>query len=280
MNDQAQQLRKKYRRVGKKTPIVKSESMQLKIIAVTSGKGGVGKSNLSLNLGIALAKKSQKTLIVDADLNLGNIDVLLGLNPQFTLRNVISGEKQLEDIIIKGPKGVKIVPTTSGAMELMKIGVDIRKNIIHQVNKISSYYDYLIIDTPAGIGPHVYDFLEIADKIMIVTSPDPSAIIDAYAMVKLLWSYNFRINIELVVNFVASKDEAKDVFDKMNLVTLRYLNHKIEQYSFILTDENVLSGVKEQKPFIIRNPKSLASLCITRICYQIIKEKQLLPNYL
>jgi flagellar biosynthesis protein FlhG len=267
MNDQAERLRELY----KGHPQQNRHSGSVQTIGVTSGKGGMGKTNISLNLGIALSKRDKKVLLMDADLNLGNIDALLGLTPEFTLRNVISGQRQINDIIIEAPGGIHLIPSTSGALELSGISSRVRRKIIEEVAQVALDYDYLLIDTPAGIGAHVSDFLEGVNSVFIVTSPEPTAIIDAYAMFKLLWSFYPGLEIELLINLAKSKEEAVEVFEKLNLVTEKYLDRQILKFNFIEYDESVSKSVREQSPFILSASGSKASICLNRLANQIIK---------
>ena len=262
MTDQAQPLRDlKYQQDHFNQP----KEASLKTIAVTSGKGGVGKTNICLNLGIALSKKNKRVVIMDADLNLGNLDVLLGLSPRYTLRNVLNGEKEMKDILVDGPHGIHVLPAGSGALELLDInGVD-RRRIVQDFEQFSEHYDYLLIDTPAGLGNHVADFLSIADHVLVVTSPEPTAIIDAYAVIKLLHSRHFLANVQLVINFVKSEQEAETVYEKLNLVIQQFLKTTLKKWSYIHFDSDVRKAVVNQQPFFIQHPRGKASSCITNI---------------
>jgi len=269
MNDQAQKLRELFSDRSHPDRSRQISDSTLKTIAITSGKGGVGKTNICLNLGIALANMGKKVLVLDADLNLGNLDVLLGLNPQYTLRNVISGEKTMDQILINGPGGIKLLPAGSGALELFDIPPEMRKKIAQNFQRFDFQYDFLLIDTPAGLGHHVFDFLDIADSILVITTPEPTAIIDAYAMIKILHSRNQMRNIELVINFVRSEDEAEQVVTKLNIVIDKFLHSKIQKWNYVLSDNNVSKAVLNQEPFFTADQGGKASACIQKIAIQV-----------
>jgi flagellar biosynthesis protein FlhG len=275
MNDQAKQLRQLYSSsANDEHPPYNGQPAPIKTIAITSGKGGVGKTNICLNMGIALAKRGRKVLLVDADLNLGNLDVLLGLNPELTFRNVIAEQNQLRDIILKGPGGIFLAPATSGASELSDIKPAERRKVIEALPDVSADYDYVLYDTPSGIGANVFDFLELADSVFIITTPEPTAIIDAYAMIKLLWHRDSEQRLQLVVNYTTSKAEAEDVYRKLNLVTQHYLQQSITDFHFIVHDELIGKCVSGQQAFFERYPKSPAALCIDQIAEKIIQQSR------
>jgi flagellar biosynthesis protein FlhG len=179
MNDQASSLR---RIVGENTTT--SDSNRVKVLCITSGKGGVGKTNISINLSIALASMGRKVFLLDADLGLANIDVLLNLTPMYTLEHVLSGEKSINDIILDGPGDIKILPASSGVVEMTEMDRDQQVHLFRKLGEIEREIDYLVIDTGAGIAPHTLRFVANSDEVLIVATPEPSSMTDAYSLIK------------------------------------------------------------------------------------------------
>ena len=181
MNDQASSLR---RIVGESTTT--SDSNRVKVLCITSGKGGVGKTNISINLSIALASMGRNVFLLDADLGLANIDVLLNLTPMYTLEHVLSGEKSINDIILDGPGDIKILPASSGVVEMTEMDRDQQVHLFRKLGEIEKEIDYLVIDTGAGIAPHTLRFVANSDEVLIVATPEPSSMTDAYSLIKIL----------------------------------------------------------------------------------------------
>ena len=271
MNDQATRLRQLRQAHMNNSTSKDASSGKLRTLAVTSGKGGVGKTSLSLNLGIALARAGKRVAVMDTDLNLGNLDVLLGLSPRYTLRNVIAGEVRLDEIIVEGPAGVHVIPASSGALELVEVDAEVRRKLVGALRQFENSYDYLLLDTPAGLSAHVLDFLEIADQTMVVTTADPASIIDAYALIKVLLNGNPDVErLHLVVNQAASREAAAEVFDKLNLVIHRFLGQKLGRYTCILRDAKVGEATTAQQAFIEAHPECDASAGVERLSQQIL----------
>ena len=230
-----------------------------KIIAITSGKGGVGKTNIVANLGFTLCRFGKKVLVFDADLGLGNLDVLLGLTPQFNLSHVIRGEKQLVDIVVPGPGRMKILPAASGVQEMTALSREERYRIFSQLETYIQDFDVLLIDTAAGISSNVLYFNINADEVLVVATPEPTSITDAYALMKVLSVKYGTDHFKLVVNSAASAQEADDVYRQLSLVTDRFLNISIEYYGSIMMDEELKKGVRKQKVISEVAPLSKAS---------------------
>lgn len=239
-------------------------------IAITSGKGGVGKSNLALNLGLTLVELGLKVLLVDADLNLANIDTLLGLNPRHSLKDVISGRKSPREILIKGPLGIKILPSHSGSLETIDPPPGIEKRIVETFN---GEFDLILMDSPSGLSRRVLELASFADLILVVTTPEPTAITDAYAVIKVVSQYEIGGEIKLVINLASSPSEAQEVFDKLSMVIDRFLRIDVGNLGYVLRDSKVPKAVEEQIPYIISFPSSKASTCTRligkRIYHQI-----------
>jgi flagellar biosynthesis protein FlhG len=240
-----------------------------RVIAITSGKGGVGKTSIVANLGYAFSKLGKKVLILDADLGLGNLDVLLGLAPRFNLSHVIMEEKSIEDILIEGPGEMKILPASSGIQELTNLTRKQKFNILTQLDQLIDSVDVFFIDTAAGISSNVMDFNVTAQEIVVVVSPEPTSITDAYALMKVLsLKYSEKV-CKLLVNMVSRPEEGREVFRQLHLVTDRFLDIQIEYLGCILNDENVPKGIKNQKIVSQLYPDTHASRCFRDLARKI-----------
>jgi len=240
-----------------------------RVIAITSGKGGVGKTNIVANLGYAFSKMGKKVLILDADLGLGNLDVLLGLAPKYNLSHVIMEEKSIEDILIEGPGKMKILPASSGIQELTNLTRKQKINILTQLDRLIDSVDVFLIDTAAGISSNVMDFNATAQEIVVVVSPEPTSITDAYALMKVLsLKYSEKV-CKLLVNMTTRPEEGREVFRQLHLVTDRFLDINIEYLGCILKDEKVTRGVKSQKIVSELFPDTQASRCFKDLARKI-----------
>jgi flagellar biosynthesis protein FlhG len=230
-----------------------------RIITITSGKGGVGKTNIVANLGYALCRFGQRVLILDADLGLGNLDVLLGLAPEYNLSHVIKGEKKLGDIVLSGPGRLKILPAASGIQEMTALTQEQRQRVFSEMNDFIRDFDIMLVDTAAGISSNVLYFNINADEILVVATPEPTSITDAYALMKVLSVKYGSHHFNLVVNAAASEQEADEVYRQINLVADRFLSVQIAYYGGIVVDENLRKGVRQQKVVCELAPMSKAS---------------------
>jgi len=240
-----------------------------RVIAVTSGKGGVGKTSIVGNLGYAFTKLGKKVLILDADLGLGNLDVLLGLAPKYNLSHVILGEKTINEILVEGPGKMKILPASSGIQELTHLNKDQKIQILTQLDLLIDSVDVLFIDTAAGISSNVMDFNATAQEVVVVVSPEPTSITDAYALMKVLSLKYSGKACKLMVNMVSRPEEGREVFRQLQLVTDRFLDITIEYLGYVLFDGKVTKGVKNQKIVSELYPDTLASRCFTDISRKI-----------
>ena len=236
-----------------------SSHQPTRIITISSGKGGVGKTNIVANLGFALCRFGKRVLILDADLGLGNLDVLLGLTPEYNLSHVIRGEKTLSEIVVSGPGQLHILPAASGIQEMTALTLKERYEVFRQLNEFMRDFDIMLIDTAAGISSNVLYFNINADEVIVVAAPEPTSITDAYALMKVLSVKYGSDHFKLVVNSVASEQEADEVYRQISLVADRFLNIKIEFYGGIALDENVKKGVRQQKVVSELAPLSKAS---------------------
>jgi flagellar biosynthesis protein FlhG len=240
-----------------------------RVIAITSGKGGVGKTNIVGNLGYAFAKLGKKVLILDADLGLGNLDVLLGLAPKYNLSHVILGERTIDEILVEGPGKMNILPASSGIQELTNLNKDQKIQILTQLDLLIDSVDVLFIDTAAGISSNVMDFNATAQEVVVVVSPEPTSITDAYALMKVLSLKYSGKACKLIVNMVRRPEEGREVFRQLQIVTDRFLDITIEYLGYVLLDGKVTKGVKNQKIVSEMYPDTPASRCFTDISRKI-----------
>lgn len=242
-----------------------------RVIAVTSGKGGVGKTNLVANLAYALTRRNQRVLVCDADLGLANLDVLLGLTPRFTLQHVLRGEKRLRDVLICGPGGMRVLPASSGIQELTELTDAQRLMLLEAFDQLCERFDFLLLDTGAGISGNVLYFAVAAQEIIIVVTPEPTSITDAYAMMKVLSTRYAERSFKLVVNWVRSSKDAEAVYHRLLRVIGRYLNVRLEYLGYVLRDEKLVQAVKEQCAVLERYPTSSASLCFSSLGERLLE---------
>ena len=247
----------------------RTRSSNARVIAITSGKGGVGKTSIVGNLGYGFAKLGKKVVILDADLGLGNLDVLLGLAPKYNLSHVILGEKSIDEILVEGPGKMKILPASSGIQELTHLNKDQKIQILTQLDVLIDSVDVLFIDTAAGISSNVMDFNATAQEVVVVVSPEPTSITDAYALMKVLSLKYSGKACKLIVNMVSRPEEGREVFRQLQIVTDRFLDITIEYLGYVLFDGKVTKGVKNQKIVSELYPDTQASRCFRDIIRKI-----------
>ncbi len=245
-----------------------------KLIAITSGKGGVGKSNFILNLAIAMSIRGKKVLLIDADMNLSNIDVLLGIYPEYTLSNLMDDVITIDQLLVDGPRGIKLLPASSGDLMVMKNVKHYQQALIQVYMDLRKEFDYILIDTGAGISDLTIDFVLSADKVIVITTPEPTAITDAYAMIKVLFYRSKSPDLNLVINMVQTDEEGKTIFNKINLIVQHFLNKSVNHIGSVPLDKSIPESVKEQVPLIIKRPRSIASASIHNIAVSIMKEEK------
>ena len=251
---------------------------QARVIAITSGKGGVGKTNIVANLGYALCKAGQKVLIFDADLGLGNLDVLLGLTPRYNLSHVIEGRKTLSEIIVQGPGNLKILPASSGIQQLTKLTSFQKMEVFNELNALLSHYDIVLIDTAAGISSNVLYFNASANEIMVVVTPEPTSITDAYALMKILSVKYQEKHFRLIVNMAKNTREADEVSRQLSLVADRFLDVSIEYFGSVLIDDNVKTGVRKQKVVSEMAPMTQASRNFAELSHKLARSQPMIPR--
>ncbi|MDR2479097.1 MAG: MinD/ParA family protein [Treponema sp.] len=245
-----------------------------RIITVTSGKGGVGKTNLSVNMAIAFARIGKKVVVMDADLGLANVNVMLKMVPKYNLYHVIKKQKTIREIMVETEYGISIVAGASGFSQIANMGDDERQDFINELDTLSSA-DIVIIDTSAGVSSNVLDFIAAADDAVIITTPEPTAITDAYGIIKIIATEYDTLNmgLKLVVNRAKSSAQAKSVADRMINIAGQFLNLKVDYLGFIYDDLAVPQAVQRQKPFMVTDPKSKASLCVQHLVERMDKNR-------
>ena len=268
MEDQATKLREMMRHKNNsyERSSGRKEGKETRIITVTSGKGGVGKTNVSINMALAYARMGKKVVVMDADLGLANVNVMLNMIPKYNLYHVIRKQKTMQEIMVDTEYGISIVAGASGFSKIANLNDSERQYFISELERLSAA-DIIIIDTSAGVSSNVLDFVAAANDAVIVTTPEPTAITDAYGIIKIIATEinNLNMGLKLVVNKVKNVAEAKKVADKMISITGQFLNLKVEYLGFIYDDEAVSRAVLRQKPFVVVDPKCKASLCIQHI---------------
>ena len=274
--DQADSLRqlatsvKKQRKVAA-TAKGAAERKGIRVISVTSGKGGVGKSNVVVNLALALAQRNKQVLVIDADLGLGNIDVLLGLTPDYTLNDVFTGRKRLAEIIVEGPGGIKIIPAGSGLPDFTSLGLEERVKIMDELDALEEEFDLLIIDTEAGISQNVTYFNSASQEIVVVVTPEPTSITDVYALIKLLATRHAERYFKVLVNMARDTDDALQVFAKLSNVTSRFLDISLDYLGCVLKDDSLVDAVRTQRPVLALHPDSPAATCFTTLARRVLE---------
>jgi len=251
---QAQQLARWVTRKGGRT----------RVLAVTSGKGGVGKTNVTVNLADRLSRRGYRTLVLDGDMGLGNVDVLVGLQASRTLSDVLAGHCSLDDIIIYGQNGVGIIPSGSGVVNLTQLGEEGQISLLAAVSNLAEPPDYLILDTGAGIGDNVRFLAGCAQEILVVVTPEPTAITDAYALMKVMATHHGERRFRLVVNLAKDADDALEVYRRMSLAADRFLGVAVDYAGFVPQDQAVRHAVRSRSG-ISDAPKSAAADAFTRL---------------
>ncbi|WP_336391555.1 MinD/ParA family protein [Gallaecimonas pentaromativorans] len=241
-----------------------------KVVAVTGGKGGVGKTNVSINTAAALAQAGQKVLLLDADLGLANVDVLLGLRVQKNLSHVLAGECELKDVLLEGPGGFKIVPATSGTQSMVELTPAEHASLIRAFSELEETFDVLIIDTAAGISDMVLSFSRAAQDVMVVVCDEPTSITDAYALIKILSRDYGLFRFKIVANMVRSLKEGQELFVKLSRVTDRFLDVALELVGTVPFDEHVRQAVRKQKLVVDLYPRAPAAIAFKALAAKVM----------
>ncbi len=241
----------------------------VRAIAITSGKGGVGKSNLSVNIAVAMASTGHQVMLMDADLGLANIDILLGLRHEFNLEHVLSGERTLEEVVVEGPAGVMIVPAASGNQKMAELSPAENAGVIQAFSELSHPIDTLIVDTAAGLSDSVMAFTRAAREVIIIVCDEPASITDAYATIKVL-SRDYRIErFHVVANMAQSIKQGHELFSKLTMATERFLDVTLDFVGVIPFDEMLIKAVRQQRAVVEAYPRSRAGMAFKKIVQKI-----------
>lgn len=265
MNDQAEALRNLVRQQEHRT-----DRKNTRIITVTSGKGGVGKSNFSLNFAIALKRLGKKALVFDADIGMANIDVLMGRTSSYSLYHLLKQEKTIWDIISVGPEDIHYIAGGSGFKDLLELSEEQLGRFASEIEKLHGEYDVILFDTGAGLSKETVKFISSAQETIVVTTPEPTSITDAYALIKMVKAMDMSIDFKLIVNRSSDQKEGKETAQKISLVAHRFLHSELPTLGILPDDPLVSKAVKRQVPFIIAYPDSEAAVALSRIARQFL----------
>ncbi|MBU5483019.1 MinD/ParA family protein [Clostridium sp. MSJ-11] len=275
MLDQAAALRKLAKEAKEKEVEEKEleqSSKGPKIITVTSGKGGVGKSNFVVNLSIALQMRGKKVLIFDADVGMGNDDVLMGFLPKYDVKDVIFNNMEIEDVIIEGPYGVRLLPGGSGFTAIEDISKEKRDKFLRKLASLENL-DYIIMDTGAGVSRNVLGFIACSEELIVITTPEPTSLTDAYCLLKVINHFKIKTSAKVVINKIMSFKEGMGTYNKFNNTVSKFLDIKLDYLGALSEDKKLIEAVRKQKPFVISFPNAEVSKEINDIATKILGEK-------
>ncbi len=275
MSDQAKVLREMVSHQSE-TPQTKFKTKKfkdIKIISVASGKGGVGKTNLVVNLAIDLQKKGKKVLVIDADLGLANVHVVLGLYPKKSLYDVFFGSALLSETIIDGPEGVKIIPGGSGIIKMTNIDEEKERWFEEQFATLDDV-DVILIDIGAGISMNMMSFITFSEEVLLVTTPEPTSLTDAYGVIKAIDELDLKQQIKVIVNRVSSSEEADTTFDRLSNTVSNFLDIELEQMGYIIDDVRVSQAVMERRAFVELFPTAAATQCVDMISSKLLNQEK------
>lgn len=280
MKDQAEKLREIINNIKSHNEASLSNNISAKktgarVITITSGKGGVGKTNFTVNLGIRFAQLGYRVVIIDADLGLANVDVVMGKMSKYNLSDVINSDKNILEILEEGPSGVKFISGGSGVQDLIKLNKAQLVDILIKLGRLDDEADIILIDTGAGLSENVMSFVHAAREVILVTTPEPTSITDAYALIKTITYRDKNKNIKIVVNRADNPAEALNILDKLNIVTEKFLGVKLHKLGYILNDACVSKAVKIQQPFVLSFVKSEATKNLHSIAGTLLDNKEM-----
>lgn len=268
MMDQAQKLREKVSQINNSPP------NNTRVIAITSGKGGVGKTSLSVNLAIQLQQQGKRVIIIDADFGLANVEVMLGIRPTYNLSDLIYNNKSVEDIITEGPEGVGFISGGSGVQDLVNLDKSNIKILISKLAKLDTLYDVVIIDTGAGIADSVLEFVVSSPEVIVIVTPEPTSITDAYSLLKAVnRKKEFKTSnksIKVISNRVSDEAEGMEIYNKLSIVVSKFLNINLEYLGYILHGKEASKAVIEQKPITMSYPNSGVTKCFINISEKLV----------
>jgi flagellar biosynthesis protein FlhG len=240
-----------------------------KVITVTSGKGGVGKSNFVVNLSIALQKMGKSVLIFDADVGMGNDDILMGYLPKYNVFDIINKNMNIEDVIIQGPSGVRLLPGGSGMNKIEEFTTEQREEFLSKITSLNNV-DYIIMDTGAGINRSVLGFIACCNELIVITTPEPTSLTDAYSLLKVVNHFKLKKDAQVVVNRVIDIEEGRNTFEKFNNAVNSFLKIKLSYLGYITEDKRLIQAVRQQEPFTIKYPNCNAAVDIQKIALRLM----------
>ena len=249
--------------------VMKAPGRIVRVVAVTSGKGGVGKTNVTANLAVALAHLGRRVMVLDADLGLGNLDVLLGLAPAFSLADVLSGQRRLREVLVPGPGGITVLPAGSGFQNLTALSDHQIRELQSEMDELQEQTDILLIDTGAGIGRNVTSFATMAQDIIVVAAPEPTSLTDAYALMKVLSTQYGERRFRLLVSMTRSPTDGRDVYRKLSLVAERFLHISMDFLGSIPFDPRLAEAVCQQRPLVELYPQSKAAQAFLNLAHDL-----------
>lgn len=271
MNKHAYDINQRYGMPAVRIGLPGLKRGKTRVISVTGGKGGVGKSTVVVNLATALAARGNRVLVVDADMGLGNINVLLGLKPLLTLNDVFQGKTSLAEIIVDGPGGIRLVPAGSGAARYSDLGQEERMRFLEELESLDEDVDILLVDTQSGISNNVAYFNAAAQEIMVVVSPELTSLTDGYSLIKFLATEHGEKNFGVLVNMCRDSREGVRVFEKLAWVASRFINVSLNYAGCVVRDERVLDAVRRQKSVIELYPRSAAAQCFSDLACNLVE---------
>lgn len=280
MMDQAESLRRKVFEKFGKEPVKEEKPMNnglVKIYAVVSGKGGVGKTNISVNLSIAMAKRGKRVLLLDADIGMTNADIIMGLHYKYDLFDYLEGRAELKDIIYEGPLGIKAISGGSGLLEMQNLSEENQEKLIEELIELGGF-DVMIIDNGAGISKETLSFMTFAHEVILVTTPEPTAITDAYRVLKSFSHYDLKASAKLIVNKVSSKEIGEEAYEKLYNTCVNFLQIKLENCGYIFDDIKMEKAIMNQEPVLLSYPQSISSRNIEQIAGIILEETVFTKN--
>jgi flagellar biosynthesis protein FlhG len=243
----------------------------VQVIAVTGGKGGVGKTSVSVNLSVSLAQMGRRVALLDADLGLANVDIMLGLNSKHNLEDVLAGTHTLQEVMLIGPGGIRIIPASSGTQHMSQLSAMEHAGLIHAFSEISDQIDVLIIDTAAGISDSVVSFVRAAQEVLVVVCDEPSSITDSYALMKLLNRDYGLTRFRVVANMTRTPQEGQNLFNKLTLVTERFMDATLQFVGSVPFDDSMRKAIQRQRAVVEMTPRSKASLAFQSLAEKIDK---------
>ena len=254
------------------------DARQTHTIAVTSGKGGVGKSNVALNLAVLLSAAGRRVALLDADLGLANLDVLVDVSARANLAHVVAGQRSLRDVVVDLPCGVQLVPGASGLARMADLNEFQRTKLVQELAGLEEENDVIVVDTGAGIGRNVISFAAGADTVLVVTTPEPTSITDAYAVIKVLVRQGYAGRLSLLVNFAADRNEARSAFSRIATVARQFLAAEVFDAGYILVDPKVPAAVRRRQPWVLAYPRCQASRCLAALAARLSRGGGLLAR--